>query len=401
MRILHVHKYYYERAGAERYMFELMRLQEERGHTVAPFSMHHPKNKPTPWSSYFVSEINTERLRYGFGVVHQFLRALWSREAYKNMEQMLRAFQPDVVHVHNIYTHLSPSILKACKQAGVPVVMTAHDYGTISANYALWDRDQPMGKRRGIFATARTRFIKDSYLATFILACIMAWHRFTHAYRKRIDRYIAISDFMKSTLQQAGVSPKKISTVYNFVDPICIPRASETAGVLYVGRLERYKGLQTLIEAMDAFPGTPLYIAGTGEDEQLFRRLTKKHDNVHFLGFISHEQLAKKLSEVRVAVFPSLWQEPFGLVVVEAMACGTPVIVSDRGALPELVQEGVSGTVFSAGDVHALTEALKPFIANATEVQHMGQAAKKFAEEIGDPERHLDQVLKIYQDIVK
>src|SRR3989338_2872839 len=111
MKIIHAHKYFYERAGAERYMFDLMELEERAGHTVAPFCMHYPKNKPSPWSEFFVSELLTED-RAGNPILafKQLKRALWSREAYQKMARLLDAFEPDVVHIHNIYTHLSPSI---------------------------------------------------------------------------------------------------------------------------------------------------------------------------------------------------------------------------------------------------------------------------------------------------
>ncbi|MBU0614052.1 glycosyltransferase [Patescibacteria group bacterium] len=145
MKILHAHKYYYMRAGAERYMLGLMRLQEKAGHTVAPFSMHYPKNLQSQWSEFFVPEMNTEEGGVnGFAALGQLKRAFWYGKASKRMSSMLDAFQPDILHVHNIYTHISPSILSIAKKQGIPVVMTVHDFALISANYALWDGTHPM-----------------------------------------------------------------------------------------------------------------------------------------------------------------------------------------------------------------------------------------------------------------
>ena len=404
MKILHAHKYYYPRAGAERYMLDLMAMQEEAGHTVAPFAMQYPQNMASPWSDYFVSELKTDRPGRGFGAVKQVLRAFWSREAKKNMAAMIKSFQPDVVHVHNIYTHFSPSILAACKEAGVPVVMTVHDHAIVCANHAAWNAAEvrPLTPREMTpFAVAKTRFIKGSYLATLVLALIHEWHLKTGAYSKRIDRFLAISHYMKDTMVARGFDAEQIQVAYNFVAPKCTPREKQTSGVFFLGRLFDFKGVQTVVEAMKELTHVHLRIAGSGEYEDTLKEQAQGMENVEFLGFLEKEAIGKEFARARVAVFPSLLNEPFGLSAVEAMMCGVPVVVSNRGGLQESVEDGVSGRVFQAGDADDLAKKLQEFLSSGPYAQSMGEAGQKRAQEISDPQKHLSMVMETYEEIIE
>ncbi len=402
MKILHVHKYFYMRAGAERYMLGLMRLQEEAGHTVAPFSMHYPKNIKTPWSEFFVSEMKTEgKFVLGLSFVRQFIRALWSLKAQKQMNLMLDVFKPDIVHIHNIYTHLSPSILRSCKVRGIPVVMTVHDFSLLSANYAMWDGEHPLKPEDlDLIGVVKSKYIKNSYLATFGLEIVNRIQKFFGFYNNNIDRYFAISNFMKDYLIRGGYDQEKIKVIYNFADLKFKKPRKKTKDIVFVGRVEDYKGIGTLIEAMADYPGIPLKIAGTGGGEMQFRKMAKDMDNVEFLGFVSGEDLEELLETARVVVIPSIWNEPFGLVAVEAMSKGTAVIVSDAGALPEIVEDHVSGRVFIAGDSRDLSRVLCDFIKSEEYARSIGDASYKRAKEISDPQKHLKKIMQEYADVI-
>ncbi|MDP2631974.1 MAG: glycosyltransferase [Candidatus Uhrbacteria bacterium] len=401
MKILHAHKYFYLRGGAERYMLELIKLQEEAGHTVAPFAMHYPKNDPSPWSEFFVSEINTESgAGRGVDAVRQFGRALWSHEAYKQMLGMIEAFRPEICHVHNIYTHISPSILKACGRRNIPVVMSVHDYALVSANHALWAGTEPMDLNHlGVLATAKTKYIKDSYTATFTLSCIQKWHHLRHSYDRYIDKYLVASIFLKDILVKNGFNENKICVLPLFAQPSLSLAQKEDGSVVYFGRLERYKGVHNLIEAMKLFPQVTLKIIGSGPYESELRKIAKGMGNVKFLGFVSGNGLWETVGRARVVVVPSQVYETFGLSALEAMAVGRPVIVSDVGALKEVVEDGVSGRVFRAGDVHDLANKLNEFIHDVNYSNSMGEASLQRAEVIGNAERHLVEVMQIYADI--
>ena len=404
MRIIHAHKYFYKRRGAEHYMLDLMNMQEQDGHQVVPFSMQYPKNLPSAWDGFFVSEIQTEQgSRNLYQALKQIGRALWSWEAKRKFEKLVDAFNPDIVHAHNLYTHISPSILKVCQQRNIPVVMSVHDYALVSADYALWNPilSTTMSLDHiGLLQTARTKFIKGSYLATFVLEAITIWHRLWGSYQKRIDRFFPNSQFMSDVLVDQGFAKEKMRIMYPFTDLPEYTKYRDEGFVLFLGALEDYKGVQTLIKAMKAFPNVNLKIAGTGPYEKKLRALSKNMSNIEFVGFVSGAQREDLMSKARVCVVPSLWYEPFGLVAVEVMARMTPVIVSDMGGLKEIVEPGVSGEVFIAGDVESLIEKMKPFVLSADHAESYAESARDRALILCDPQDHYQKMMEEYKEVI-
>jgi glycosyltransferase involved in cell wall biosynthesis len=391
-------------------MLELMRLQDLAGHVTAPFAMHDSRNLPSAWDKYFVSALDTSRVRFGFGLVKQFGRAWWSREAAKKMSAMLEAFRPDIVHVHNVYTHLSPSVLAACKRRNIPVVMTVHDYALVSANYALWDAKhvRSIAPTSGLWAVAKTRFIKGSFLATFILDLIYRLHRWLGLYDRAIDVYLASSEFVKGGLVAAGYRTNKIKVLplfagvgAGFTDsekPAPTSRIRE--GVMFAGRLETYKGIDLYLKMAEAFPKVNFYIAGTGPLEDDVRIAATRATNIHMLGFLGGTDLWAKMVSVELLIVPSRWAEPYGLVAVEAMACGTPVLVSDAGGLAEKVKNGVNGLIFKAGDEEDLKKVLKTALKDRKSLEKMGEGAWRYAKAQADAQKHVAQVLEIYTGLL-
>lgn len=405
MRILHVHKYYHDHDGAGRYMFDVMRLQEEAGHAVAIFAMHDPRNSPSAWDKYFVSSLDTSRIGFGLDMLRQPLRALWSFEAGRKMTAMLKAFQPDIVHLHNVYTHLSPSVLAACRAQGVPVVMTVHDYALASANYGLWNGKQSLSPDQlGLLNIARTRFIKGSFLATLALDLIYRFHRALGLYDRFIDVYLPSSEFVKQTLVAIGYPERKMQVLPlfagNFLYGSVQPDPAERTGVLFAGRLEDYKGIDLFLEAASAFPKTQFYIAGTGPREAEVREASLRSDNLHYLGFLNSQELWRRMAGSELVVVPSRWAEPFGLVAIEAMACGAPVLVSDAGGLPEKIKDGVNGLVFKAGDIQDLTSKLKEALKHPKDLERMGQGAFRYAKAHADPKKHVSRLFEVYDGVV-
>lgn len=404
MRIAHVNKYYYGRGGADQYMISLMKLLESRGHVTAPFSMHHPKNMDTPWKDFFVSEMDTASDSTSvLRKISYARRVFWSREAYQKAGLFFDTFRPDILHVHNIYTQLSPSVLKAAKERGIPVVMTVHDYHLLSANYSYWSGDDALPLRPlGLFETARTRSIKDSFLATLIMELIVRAQRLLGLYDRRIDRYLVGSKFLEDVMVQGGYSQKKIMRVPLFGRLNCSDVVREDKGyALYFGRLEFYKGVQVLLDAVKKRANIRVKIAGTGSYDRGLRRKAQNMKHVEFLGYLEGADLCRTIKEATVVVMPSLVSETFGLSVLEAQSLGVPVVVSDRGALPELVEHGVTGTVVPANNPVALQAELEKYMYNADFVNEMGGRAEKRVKEIGGEKEHLDRIVSIYKEVIK
>ncbi len=416
MKIIHVHKYFHSRDGASRYERGLMRLQEEAGHVVAPFAMHDERNEPTPWSEYFVSNLETKHVAFGLNAIRQFFRAAWSREAEKKFTQLLDVFRPDIIHVHNIYTHISPSILAVAKRRNIPVVMTVHDYALLSANYSLWDASnmRSMDLRDiGVLATARTRFIKGSFLATLLLELVLKAHHAKRLYDGAIAEYTTYSQFVKDVMVGAGFDAKRISVLGAYAEPLMgsyenpppakgARRAepgeeSEKEGVLFAGRLESYKGVQTLLESLRYLPSTVrIKIIGTGPDEERLKTFIGKDHRVEFLGFVPGNELWSLMKQSAAVVVPSLWNEVYGLVALEAMCQGTPIIVAKSGGLPEVVGDSDAGIVVPPGDAHALARAIERVLDSSERQEAMRQAALNRARAIGDPQEHLAKIMEIY-----
>ncbi|KKW30239.1 MAG: Glycosyl transferase group 1 [Candidatus Uhrbacteria bacterium GW2011_GWD2_52_7] len=379
----------------------LMKLEERAGHTAIPFAMHDAKNDGTPWSRYFVSPLDTSRPHWGLGALSQAKRALWSTEAKTKMGRLIDDFRPDVVHAHNLYTHLSPSPLAACKERGVPVVMTVNDYGIVSANYGLWGNGRPVDPQRaGILSTTRSRFIKHSAVASFTLASLFAFQRLWKMYESYVDVFVPCSQFVRDALITVGYPADRIVVQHLFAEPFMVdeayPAERKKKFVLFAGRLEDYKGVQTLIEAGRALPDVEIRIVGTGPQEAMFRKMAGSAANIRFVGFVPGRQLWGMMREAVAVVVPSIWYEPFGLVAVEAMAQSTPVIVSDRGGLPEIVQDGVSGLVFKGGDAKDLRKKIELLLGDAKKCQTMGKAARERAWAISNPQEHLAKIIDLY-----
>ena len=413
MRILHAHKYFHSRDGGSRYERALMRLQEEAGHAVAPFAMHDARNEPSPWSEFFVSNVDTRRASFSFKAFDQLFRAVWSREAAQKFDRLIDAFRPDVIHIHNIYTQISPSILAVAKKRGIPVVMSVHDYALVSANYSLWNKDRSMDLRHvGVLATAWTKYIKGSFLATLMLELVLKFHHAIGAYDGAISRYLVSARFMRYVLVRARFDEKKISLVTSLAEPlmdssmstkklVTIKQSASERFVLFAGRLESYKGAQVLIESMKYLSkDIRIVIAGTGPEESRLKAMSGKDDRVTFLGFVPGEQLWRIMGEAAVVVVPSVWAEVYGLVALEAMCQGTPVIVAKSGGLPEVVGESKAGIVVPPGDAKALARAIERVLGDAGLAATMGKAAYERAQQVGNPQAHLAEIMRIYSEVM-
>ncbi len=263
----------------------------------------------------------------------------------------------------------------------------------------------------GLLATARTKYIKNSFLATAVLEGIRRFHHALHAYDGAIARYTTYSHFVRDVMVDTGFSPEKISVISPFaeplmgekwgVDPVSRDRrgkAQDTSPcILFAGRLEAYKGAHVLIEAAKYLPqGVRIVFAGVGADLERLQVLAKHDSRIEFLGFVPGNELWNLMGQASVVVVPSLWPEVFGLVALEAMCQGTPVIVAKSGGLPEIIGSSAAGIVVPPGDVQALARAIRRMLEDPVLAARMGNAAYVRAREIGNPQEHLAKIMEIY-----
>lgn len=408
MRVLHVNKFLHRRGGAEGYLLDLAALQRAAGDETAFFGMDHPDNdQPSAGTppSYVAFDVAPEGPRETARVVG---RMLWSREAGRGMEEALDAFRPDVVHAHNIYHQLSPSVVRAAARRGIPVVLTMHDYKLACPTYQLLDHGKPcMACVTGGPWQAVRRRCKDGSLAASTAAAVeVTLHRRLGAY-DGVRRLIAPSRFLADTVAAAGVYPDRIRVQPNFTE-LDVPRRAQdpTGRVVFAGRLSSEKGVDTLVRAIGLasaeladLPGVLLDVAGDGPERAALERLAADvaPGRVRFHGRLDRATLVELVGRATLSAVPSRWHENQPLAVLESYALGVPVLATDLGGLPELVDED-TGWVVPADDPAAIARVLAGALRDPADAVLRGKRARRLAEERHDPARHLDAIRSIYHE---
>lgn len=405
MRILHIHKYFHDRDGASKYELSLITKSQQLGHDTAVLAMRSADNFPSPWEKYFLDEIKSDR--GGLAVsLRQLFRAFWSVEAYQKTRAIIADFKPDIIHLHNIYTHLSPAVIFAARDCNIPMVMTVHDYALCSANYALWDEknNQPLTPPVSIWKTAQTKFIKDSFLRTFALDLIFKLQHLFGWYQKNIFQFLTYSYAARAHLIASGFEARQISVVGAPIENKLLAThnlaPSERRGVIFVGRIESYKGIDLITKLAALLPQVPFAIVGSGSQFGDLQAASSQLPNLTIYGHLSRPQVYELLSRSRVALVPSLWPEPFGLVALEAMALGTPVIVSDQGGLKEIPEPNLSGFVLSPSDLKSWASAIKTLVNDDSAFASLSQSAQARAKQIGEENQHYSKIVDIYRQAV-
>lgn len=406
MRILHVNKFLYRRGGAEAYLLDLAELQRRAGHEVAFFGMRHPRNPAYPYEDTFPEYVELDpSQRSRRARMRTAARMVYSPAARRGMERILRAFQPDVVHVHNVYHQLSPSVLVPVARSGIRAVMTLHDYKLACPSYLLLDHDDVCtacvgggGIESLLINPVRRRCKDDSRAASALLAAESATHRAMGAYGS-LETFLCPSRFCAEVMIGAGVYPDRMRVLPHFVSVADMPvKSGDGSGVIYVGRLSAEKGVGDLIEAVSRLPGVPLDIVGEGPLEPVLRREARARADgrVRFHGHLPRTEVLRRLRASAVAVVPSRCHENQPMSVLEAFGCGTPVVATDRGGLPELVASGRYGTLVPAGHPAALADAIKDLVGDPHRAMLMGKDARALVEERFSPAAHLDELERVY-----
>lgn len=400
MRILQVNKFLYPKGGAELYMFGLSQTLKQQGHEVAFFGMDHPNNPDLPYRKYWVKNVDFKQAK-GLGKFKAAPRLIWNREAKRNFRGLIAEFKPDIIHCHNIYHQISPSILPEAKKAGIPVVMHLHDYKLVSADYLMFHDGKPCQRCAGasIWHCVRHRCY-GSYGASFLVA-LETWinRDILDIYRRNVDRYISPSRFVEKMFVQAGYPGEKITQITNFIVPAeFVPESEEKDYLLYFGRLSREKGIDVLIKALASTNHT-LKIAGAGPEEGKLKDMVKAlglESQVEFTGFQDHAQLDRLIREAKAVIFPSIWFENAPLSLLESLARGKICLASNIGGMPEVIEHGDNGLLFKPGDPQSIRGAIASLL--TIHRDWMKKAAHERSKEYAI-DRIIPKILKIYEEI--
>lgn len=364
MKILMVNKFLYPNGGSETYIFKLGEQLQKTGHEVQYFGMEHEGRIVGNHADIYTSDMDFHA--GGFGKLLYPFRIIYSGEAKRKMRLVLEDFRPDVVHFNNINFQLTPSVIYAVRAyerkygRHVRIVYTAHDYQWVCPNHMM--RIPATGEicfacRGGDYKQcSKNRCIHNSRIKS-LLGTIEAQYYAKRKTYGMVDVILCPSEFMKKQLDTDPLLADKTVMMHNFIEADKGRQSGMVKKdyVVYFGRFSEEKGTKTLLEACRALPEIPFIFAGTGplEDE------VSKVANVENRGFVTGEELRRLISEARFSVYPSEWYENCPFSVMESQMYGTPVLASDLGGAPELVQAGMTGDLFRGGDAQELTEHIK------------------------------------------
>lgn len=399
-RLLSLNSYHYRRGGSDVVYLEHDALFQEMGWETAVMSMHHPRNLDSPWSRYFVDELEFGETSGLLDKVVKASKVVYSFEAQKKLRQLLAQFRPDVAHLHCIYHHLSPSVLPVLSKAGIPVVLTAHDLKIACPAYKMLNSTGICERCRTgtVFNVVRFRCIRESFGASAVVAVESAVQRNLRLYRRHIGRVIAPSRFYRNKLMEWAWPAEQIVHVPNYVDADRFEVSREHGDYfLFAGRLAPEKGVRTLVQAALA-AGVTLRVAGTGPLEAELRAMPGA-DRVQWLGFCTGDALWQQVRGARALVLPSEWYENAPMSILEAYASGTPVIGADIGGIPEMI-EPATGWTFRSGDVEDLAARLTEVAAlPASVLLEKGQHGRELAEREFNRQNYVDGVLGVYRGL--
>jgi glycosyltransferase involved in cell wall biosynthesis len=401
--LLAINNYYYRRGGAEVVYLEQNRMFEALGWQVIPFAMKHLNNLDTPWSSYFVEQIEFGEPYSWRERLVRVPKVIYSLEARRQLARLLDRVRVNVCHAHNVYHHISPSIFSLLHERGIPTVLTLHDLKIACPAYHMLAPDGICERCKGgrLHNVVLHRCIKGSTGLSTVVMIEAILHRLLGTYRRYVSRFVVPSRFYVDKLCEWGVSASLLTHVPNFVDARAYrPEYTAGRGVIYFGRVSREKGLATLIRAAAAVRCT-VRIAGAGPELESLRALAAQLGaDVTFLGYLKGEALHTAIREARAVVLPSEWYENAPVSVLEAYALGKPLVGARIGGIPELIRETETGVGFQSGDAKSLGDALHRMMnCSDVEIERMGRGARSWVEQDFTTAVYRDRILSIYREL--
>lgn len=327
--------------------------------------------------------------------------ALFSFSSYLSVKKIIDEFSPDIVHVHNFFPMLSPSIFYACRSKRVPVVLTLHNYRILCPTGLLMHEGKPNERSlaEGPWWALRHRVYQRSWIGTFVLCLMISLHHKLGTWRRLVDVFVTFTNFGRIRFEAGGIPADRIIVKPNFANSGVLSDEAVRKGILYVGRLSSEKGVVTMLDAMRAPSGeslrSSLELIGDGP---LAGLVTER--GVKWLGQLTPDEVRSHMQAAQALLIPSICYEGFPMVLVEAYACGLPVIASRIGALAELVEDGVTGLLFEPGDTEQLANSVSWALCHPDQMRVMGQSARKYYEENYTPERNYERLMSIYHSAI-
>lgn len=405
MKVLLINKFLYPQGGDSISTLSTGRLLVKKGHEVIYWGMDASENPEYPYKEYFVSHVDYNSPSSLFRQLKVSLNILYSFEARDKIEVLLEKVRPDIVHLNNFAHQISPSILSVFKKHRIPMIMTLRDLKLVCPYWYLLRGGNPceMCKEGKYYWCFLNRCTKGSYLKSLVNTMEMyLHHKILHIY-DLIDVFISPSLFVKGKIGEMGFK-REIIYLPNFIDTEeYIPKFDSTDKVFcYFGRLSEEKGLLVLLDAIKAVD-LKLKVIGKGPMEERLKSKVQREriENVSFIGYRTGEELSNEIRKSTAVVLPSVCFENNPRAILESFALGKPVIGSRIGGIPELVKDGITGLTFEPGNPNSLREKAEFLLHDPDKIVAMGRAARRMVEIRYNPERHYQELMKIYNRAIE
>lgn len=399
MKILLANKFYYPRGGDCIYTIELEKLLIKHGHEVAIFTQKFDENLENSFSKYWPSKVDysTKKIR---NIFESLLRPIYSKEVKGKFQNLILDFKPDIVHLNNIHSQISPIIAEVAYKKGIPIVWTLHDYKLSCPSYICLRG----GRICELCLKSKVNVIKHRCVKNLfgsLVAYIEAikWNK--DKLQIYTDRFIAPSKFMKYKMVQGGVNSNRIIVMNNFIQDSKISKKpySKEDYYLYFGRFSKEKGIKTLLKAASQLP-YKLKLAGTGPLYTEIETEYHNQSNIDFLGFRYWNDLKELIKRAQFCVVPSEWYENNPLGVIESFALGTPVIGADIGGIPELIEQNKTGFIFKSGNEEDLRNHIENFF-KKNDSYSMGINTIKYAKHNFSSSLYYNKIRDLYRTILR
>lgn len=386
MKILFVHNKYQVRGGEDTVLDNEISMLRNQGHEVDVFI------------------VSNDTVVGFFSKAGAALNCIYSIASYHTFSRVLLKIKPDIVHVHNFFPKISPSVFYACNKNRVPVVHTLHNFRSICPSATLMHKGEVCEESvtKSPFWTVSKKVYKGSVIGTFFLYIMVVVHRKIGTWNKRVDGYIALTEFSKSIYINAGWPQEKL---YVKPNSVCerygekeLPKSKRNF-VLYVGRLSEEKGLDFLLGRFASL-GVPLKIVGDGPLKSDVEALSKKYAHIEYLGLLEHSAVMELLNNATCLVMASTWYEGFPMVIVEAYALGIPVVVPNLGNMAAVVEEGVTGLKYKPGDPHSFDAKVKKVFYDEEYRSLLSESTKACYQKRYTPDLNYETLLSIYEDVI-
>ncbi|UMB54366.1 glycosyltransferase family 4 protein [Lutibacter sp. A64] len=382
MKILIIHNKYSNYSGEEAVVEAQINLLKSKGHKVI---------------TYFRSSAEIPTIR--FGKLKSFFTALYNKRTIREVKELIKKEQPTIVHIHNLYPLISPAILPVIKKMGIPIAMTVHNYRLLCPNGLFFSKgeicEKCTGKNKELNCISNN--CENSIFKSVGYALRNYWARKNGYYRNNVAKYLCISTIQKNKLIENDFEPGRCELIPNMYRGVLKENFKYNQGdyIGYVGRISEEKGSEIILKLAERLPNINFKIAGSND------KITTDLKNVEFVGFLSKAVLSDFYKNCVFTLFTSVWNETFGLSIIEAFAHKKPVIASDLGASPEIIKNNKTGLIYKSNNLDDLVLKVSTLYLDKIKMREMGEQAFLSLKEKYTSEIYYQNLIKNYNQILK